>query len=58
MPPKGKDSKKGAVQGNFNAGKPLKDILPPGSKQPREGVVAKQEGEPNVQRSFEYEPLP
>ena len=46
MPPKGKDVKKGAVLGNFKAGKALKDILPPNSKQPREGAVVKQEGEP------------
>ena len=37
MPPKGKDAKKGAPVGNYKAGKPLKDILPQGSKQPREG---------------------
>ena len=58
MPPKGKDVKKGAVQGNYKAGKPLKDILPANSKPPREGTVAKQEGEPEVERHFEYEPLP
>lgn len=58
MPPKGKDAKKGAVQGNYKAGKPLKDILPPNTKPPREGVIAKQEGEPEVDRKFEYEPLP
>ena len=58
MPPKGKDPKKGAVVGNFKSGKALKDILPPNSKPPREGVVVKQEGEPNVTRNFEYEPMP
>jgi hypothetical protein len=58
MPPKGKEPKKGAVQGNYKAGKALKDILPPNVKPPREGHVAKQEGEPNVERKFEYEPLP
>jgi hypothetical protein len=57
MPPKGKEVKKGAILGNFKAGKQLKDILPPNSKPPREGVIVKQEGEPNVQRHMEYEPL-
>ena len=57
MPPKGKDAKKGAVAGNFKAGKALKDILPPNSKQPREGQVAKMEGEPEVERKFEFQPL-
>ena len=56
MPPK-KDAKKGAVSGNFKAGKALKDILPPNSKAPREGQVAKMEGEPEVKREFEFEPL-
>lgn len=37
MPPKGKDPKKGAVAGNYKAGKALKDILPPNAKAPREG---------------------
>ena len=48
MPPKGKEAKKGAAVGNFKPGKPLKDILPPNAKQPREGVPARLEGEPNV----------
>ena len=56
MPPKDK-AKKGAIAGNYKAGKPLKDILPAGTKAPREGVVAKLEGEPEVDRQFEYEPL-
>ena len=56
MPPK-KDAKKGAVAGNYKAGKPLKDILPPTAKAPREGVPARLEGEPDVQRTFAYEPL-
>ena len=59
MPPKGKDAgKKGAPQGNFKAGKLMKDILPPNSKLPREGQIAKQEGEPKIDRHLEYEPLP
>jgi len=38
MPPKGKETaKKGAPQGNFKAGKQMKDILPANSKPPREG---------------------
>lgn len=57
MPPK-KEAKKGAVSGNYKAGKPLKDILPPGSKAPREGTVVRMEGEPDVNRVLEYEPLP
>lgn len=57
MPPKGKDAKKGAVAGNFKAGKPLKDILPANAKAPREGQPARLEGEPDVQRSYEFEPL-
>ena len=58
MPPKGKDAKKGAVAGNFKAGKPLKDILPANAKAPREGQPARLEGDPDVQRCFAYEPLP
>ena len=57
MPPK-KEAKKGAVSGNYKAGKPLKDILPAGCKPPREGTVARMEGEPDVNRVLEYEPLP
>ena len=57
MPPK-KEAKKGAVSGNYKAGKPLKDILPAGAKQPRDGTVARMEGEPDVNRVLEYEPLP
>jgi len=56
MPPKDK-AKKGAILGNYKAGKPLKDIMPAGSKPPREGVVPKLEGEPEIERKFEYEPL-
>jgi hypothetical protein len=38
MPPKGKDAKaKGAPQGNFKAGKLLKDVLPPNFNKQREG---------------------
>lgn len=58
MPPKGKDNKKAAVASGFKAGKQLKDILPPNSKVPREGHPARLEGEPHVERSYEYEPLP
>jgi hypothetical protein len=57
MPPK-KEAKKGAVQGNYKAGKALKDILPAGSKPNREGKVFKLEEEPNVSRKFQYEPMP
>jgi len=57
MPPKGKDPKKGAVAGNYKAGKALKDILPANAKPPREGNPARLEGEPEVKRFFEYEPL-
>ena len=56
MPPKDK-AKKGAISGNYKAGKPLKDIMPPGSKAPREGTVPKLEGEPEIERKFDYEPL-
>jgi hypothetical protein len=56
MPPK-KEAKKGAISGNYKAGKPLKDILPAGSKPPREGVPVRLDGEPDVQRNFEYDPL-
>jgi hypothetical protein len=58
MPPKDKGKKPGAVQGNFKAGKQLKDILPPNSKPPREGTIVKQEGDPSIKREFQYEPLP
>ena len=57
MPPKGKDPKKGAVAGNYKAGKALKDILPPNAKPPREGIPARLDGEPDVHRTFEYEPM-
>ena len=57
MPPK-KEAKKGAVQGNYKAGKPLKEILPAGSKPNREGKIFKLEEEPNVTRKFQYEPMP
>ena len=50
-------AKKGSVAGSFKAGKPLKDILPANSKQPREGQVARMEGDPEVQRSYDFEPL-
>ena len=56
MPPKDK-GKKGAISGNYKAGKPLKDIMPAGTKPPREGVVPKLEGEPEIERKFDYEPL-
>ena len=58
MPPKDKGAKKGAVMGNYKAGKPLKDILPANSKPPREGQVVRLEGESQVHREFEYLPLP
>ena len=57
MPPKAKAGKAGAPTGSFKAGKPHKDILPPNSKPPREGQVAKLEGEPEVERHFDFEPL-
>ena len=56
MAPK-KEAKKGAISGNYKAGKPLKDILPAGSKPPREGQPVRLEGEPEVSKDFEYEPL-
>ena len=56
MPPK-KEAKKGAIAGNYKAGKQIKDVMPAGAKAPREGQVVRLEGEPNVQRQFEYEPL-
>jgi len=31
--------------------------MPVGSKAPREGVVCKLEGEPEIERKFDYEPL-
>lgn len=58
MPPKGKDVKKGAPVGNYKAGKPLKDILPPTSKPPREGQPLNAELQPDLQRSYLYEPFP
>ena len=58
MPPKPKDVKKGAPVGNYKAGKLLKDIMPPGTKPPREGQAVKQEGEPDIQRSYAYLPYP
>lgn len=58
MPPKGKDKGKGAPVGNYKAGRLLKDILPPNTKPPREGTQIKVEGEPDVQRSYTYEPYP
>jgi hypothetical protein len=57
MPPK-KEPKKGAVQGNYKAGKPMKDILPPGSKQNREGQVFKCTEEPAIKREFQFETQP
>ena len=57
MPPK-KEPKKGAVQGNYKAGKPLKDIMPTGSKANREGQIFKCQEEPNVKRDFQFEPQP
>lgn len=50
-------AKKGAVAGSFKAGKALKDILPANSKPPREGQVARMEGDPEVVRSYDFEPL-
>lgn len=50
-------AKKGSVAGSFKAGKPLKDILPASSKQPREGQVARMDGDPEVNRSYDFEPL-
>ncbi len=58
MPPKGKDVKKGAPVGNFKAGKPLKDILPPSSKPPREGAPLSTEIQPDLNRAYTYEPYP
>lgn len=58
MPPKGKEPKKGAPVGNYKQGKLLKDILPPNSKPPREPLPVKVEGEPDVNRSYVYEPYP
>ena len=58
MPPKNEKNKKGAAAGNYKAGKPLKDIMPAGSKPPREGTVVRMEGESDVNRVLEYEPLP
>jgi hypothetical protein len=57
MPPKAKDNKKGAPAGGYKAGKPLKDILPAGAKAPRESQLARLEGDPDVQRKYEFEPL-
>ena len=58
MPPKPTaKEKKGVPVGNYKAGKPVKDILPPNSKPPREGVPAKLDGEPNPERVFDYEPM-
>lgn len=54
---KKEQAKKGAVAGSFKAGKALKDILPANSKPPREGQVARMEGEPEVSRSYDFEPL-
>ncbi len=56
MPPKGKEVKKGAPVGNYKAGKLLKDILPANTKPPREGAPIKVEGDPDISRSFAYEP--
>jgi hypothetical protein len=58
MPPKGKEVKKGAPTGNYKAGKLLKDILPPNTKPPREGTSLNAELQPDVQRSYMYEPYP
>lgn len=54
---KKEQAKKGGVAGSFKAGKPLKDILPANSKPPREGQVARMEGEAEVTRSYDFEPL-
>lgn len=56
MPPK-KEGKKGAVAGNYKAGKALKDILPANSKPPREGQPARMEGEPEPAPTYEYQPM-
>ena len=56
MPPKAKDVKKGALTGNFKAGKPLKDILPPNCKPPREGAPLNGDVQPDVHRTYMYEP--
>lgn len=58
MPPKAKDAKKGAPVGNYKAGKLLKDILPVNTKPPREGLPIKVEGEPQIERSYDYKPYP
>ena len=58
MPPKGKEVKKGAPTGNYKAGQLLKDILPPNTKPPREGTSLNSELQPDVQRSYMYEPYP
>ena len=55
MPPKGKDKGKGPI-GNYKPGRLLKDILPPNTKPPREGQVVKVEEQPDVQRSYTYDP--
>ena len=55
MPPK-KEAKKGAPVGNYKAGKLMKDILPPNTKPPREGVQIKVDGEPDIQRFYAYDP--
>lgn len=56
MPPKGKDNKKGAPVGNYKAGKLMKDIIPLNTKPPREGALIKVDGEPEIQRTYAYEP--
>jgi hypothetical protein len=58
MPPKPKDVKKGAPSGNFKQGKLLKDILPANCKPPREGVSLNAELQPEISRSYTYEPYP
>ena len=43
-----KDAGKKAAGAGYKAGKAIKDILPAGAKAPREGNVARLEGEPEV----------
>jgi hypothetical protein len=59
MPPKPKDVKKGGpAGGSYKTGKPLKDILPANSKPPREGAPLNGEIQPDINRSYTYEPYP
>ena len=59
MPPKPKDVKKGGpAGGSYKTGKPLKDILPPNSKPPREGAPLNGEIQPEIHRAYTFEPYP